>query len=103
MSKFFRTRLGRHFSEGTRQTWIALRDLGWSLARTSAEIGAKSGVLHKILYGDREPNRQLSTAIKAKLGVEQALWDVPATDVFLPPAVEAADVQNRPTTGASLG
>jgi hypothetical protein len=99
MGKFFRTNLGPHFSEGTRQTWLKLRELGWSLARTSAEIGAKSGVLHKILYGDREPNRSLSTAIKATLGVEQALWDAPPVEVFLPPAA-VVDESAQPSAGA---
>jgi hypothetical protein len=85
-----RPNLGPKFSEGARQMWLKMKELGWSRAQTSAEIGAKSGTLHSILYGDVGVGRTMGVALEQKLGVAMHLWDLPPAVPFSPPALSAA-------------
>lgn len=50
---------------------------GWNDARLAQEFGAVSGIVAKLLYGERRAGRKLARKCFEVLGTPYALWDEP--------------------------
>ena len=82
--------LGEKFTEGARQTWIAIDKKAWDHATLAEELGVAQGTVHKILYGDRLPDGLVMIRLEQLLKIPCKLWATAPKNHFTPPAARAA-------------
>ena len=109
---FSKTRLGKHFSEGSRQLWILVEARGWTQAALAADIRAHrppragqqqtgnadqskprrviTSVVSRWLYGERAPDRTSAILLQELYGIDVTLWSKAPVEPFLPPAARDA-------------
>jgi hypothetical protein len=86
--KPYRQTCGKHWNEGARLSWMALRAKGWSQAELNRrladdpEAGSHSGYANRILYGDQRPGLRIALLIQTLLGVPAPAWHQPAKADF---------------------
>lgn len=85
-----RCHLGTRFTEGSRQIWIQLPKAKLDVEEFTRKAGWGRGVLLKLMYGDREPNRRQSVQLHEILGIDPAEFDKPPKREFVPPAARTA-------------
>lgn len=92
--RLVRRTVGRKFSEGSRQLWLALHSRGIDVIQRASEyLGVESPVLHHWLYGTRRPSWPARMVLRRKLRIPLQTWDQPPTEEFVLPAAAA----DRPT------
>jgi len=94
-----RENLGSRFSEAARLLWLALEKRGESPADCTRRVGAKAGVVARILYGDRLPNLALGVRFEQIYKIAARLWQTLPTEPFVLPAVARRAVAVEARTG----
>jgi transcriptional regulator with XRE-family HTH domain len=85
-----RTQLGKDFSEGARQLWLALEKNKSDPSALAEKIGMSRGAIWRVLVGDRRAGIELAVAIEKELGVPVADWTKKPTRPFTLPAARSA-------------
>jgi transcriptional regulator with XRE-family HTH domain len=70
-----RTLLGGNRSAALPLVWNAMTERGWSDARLAKEMGERTSIVARLLYGDRPANRQQAVKLHALLGIPFEAWD----------------------------
>lgn len=84
-----RTRLGRHFREGHRLAWIAIRKRRWTQKDLADRLGEPQTKVFRWLWGDAEIPLTGAVKIEDELGIDCALFVRPVRKPFQPSAVAA--------------
>jgi hypothetical protein len=90
-----RQHLGSKFTEGARQIWMKLPKLATAEEPSADEVFTRRavwprGVLSKIKYGDKLPNRKQALDLQRILEIDPADFDREPRREFAPPAARAA-------------
>lgn len=70
-----RTLLGENRSAALPLVWNAMAERGWSDARLAKEMGERTSIVARLLYGDRPANRQQAVKLYSLLGIPFEAWD----------------------------
>jgi transcriptional regulator with XRE-family HTH domain len=85
-----RESLGRHFNEGARLLWLALRERDWNQSVAERQLGVSPGLVNRWLYGERRPGLEHALLIERALGIPASGWHREPALAFEPPAAAAA-------------
>jgi plasmid maintenance system antidote protein VapI len=86
-----KSRLGPHFSEGSRLLWGELEGRELTQADAEDELECARGTVSRLLYGTRRCGLDLALVVLAKFGIPIVAWrEEPSEDFVLPACREAS-------------
>ncbi len=85
-----RPRLGKYFSEGARQLWLAMSRMKLSQTDVARQIGTSSGQVSQWLYGGRRASLRWALTLEKELGIAASDWARTPVRPLEPPAARAA-------------
>lgn len=68
------TRLGPHFSEGSRLLWKLCDSPGFSQMRVERELPAPAGIVSRWMRGDRRPRPKNKSLLEDRYGIPILSW-----------------------------